>query len=102
MTRSWTTLMMLAAASIMTIAVPATAAPRTVCFSLKFADGRYNCPAPGTGALRGCQSGSDVDAVGHEVELWRRRQQSRRPHRHLVHQRSRDAVRHLRVGGLGG
>jgi hypothetical protein len=49
----------------------ATASPRTVCFNLKFSDARYNCPAPGTaGALRGCQAGSDVDAVGHQIELW--------------------------------
>lgn len=52
------------------IAAEATAAPRTVCFNLKFADARYNCPAPGAGVLRGCQAGSDVDAVGHQFELW--------------------------------
>jgi hypothetical protein len=60
----------LAAISVMTMAAEAIAAPREVCFSLKFADGRYNCPNPGTSVLRGCQAGSDVDAIGHQVELW--------------------------------
>jgi hypothetical protein len=47
----------------------ALAATRTVCFNLKFADARSNCPGPGPGVLRACQAGSDVDAVGHQYEL---------------------------------
>jgi hypothetical protein len=56
--------------AIAALVSPADAAQRTVCFNLKFADARYNCPAPGTGVLRGCQSGADVDAIGHQIELW--------------------------------
>jgi len=61
---------LLVVAAALGCAAEAAAAPRTVCFALKFADARYNCPANGAGVLRGCQSGSDVDAVGHQVELW--------------------------------
>lgn len=63
-------LSLLAVSGVLAFASEAAAATRTVCFALKFADARYNCPSSGPGVLRGCQNGSDVDAVGHQVELW--------------------------------
>ena len=49
----------------------AWAAPRTVCYHVQLADDRYNCPATTViGQRRGCSRGSNVDAVGHQVELW--------------------------------
>jgi hypothetical protein len=59
-------------AMVAALAFPAetAAAPRTVCYALRFADARYNCPSTGAGVLRGCQPGSDVDAVGHQIEVW--------------------------------
>ena len=52
-------------------ALTASAATRTVCFELKIADDRTNCPVTSTpGAKRGCNPGHDIDAVGHVFELW--------------------------------
>ncbi|MBB3457225.1 hypothetical protein FHT86_005543 [Rhizobium sp. BK313] len=66
----------IAIATFFLFATVATAAPRTVCFNLRFADDRNNCPAPANGVLRGCQAGSDVDAIGHQIELWDKDQNS--------------------------
>src|SRR5262245_19248551 len=60
----------MAGVAISALATPANSAQRNVCFNLKFADARYNWPAPNVGVLRGCQSGADMDAVGHQIELW--------------------------------
>lgn len=50
--------------------VHAYAAEREVCFRMKFADARTDCPTTTTtGALRGCTSGN-TDMVGHFVEAW--------------------------------
>src|SRR6185369_10831637 len=47
----------------------AVGAERTVCFRLRLADGRYNCPdATEAGARRPANPGGYVDAVGHQVE----------------------------------
>lgn len=52
------------------------AAGRTVCFHLQFADGRYNSPdSTEAGALRP-RSATFTDAVGHQVELWDKDQNS--------------------------
>jgi hypothetical protein len=49
----------------------AWSAPRTVCYRLQLADDRFNCATAGeAGALRPCNRGGVVDAVGHQVELW--------------------------------
>ena len=49
----------------------ANAANRTVCYQLKLVDDRNNCPTTGTaGAQRACNPGGNVDAVGHQIELW--------------------------------
>ena len=62
-------LMLIAMMLIATASVHAES--RTVCFRLKLADDRYNCPAASeAGARRACAKGSSVDAVGHQVELW--------------------------------
>ncbi|WP_144391853.1 hypothetical protein [Pleionea sediminis] len=48
------------------------AATRRVCFQLKFADSRTDCPSTATaGARRGCNTtGSYSDMVGHYIEAW--------------------------------
>jgi hypothetical protein len=49
----------------------AGAATRTVCFELKIADDRTNCPVASTpGSKRACNPGANIDAVGHVFELW--------------------------------
>ncbi len=49
----------------------AEAANRTVCFHLKVKDDRNNCATAGTtGARRACNPGGNVDAVGHQIEVW--------------------------------
>jgi len=49
----------------------ANAATRTVCFELRIADDRTNCPVTSTpGAKRGCDPDHNIDAVGHVYELW--------------------------------
>lgn len=49
----------------------AGAAPRTVCYQVQLADDRYNCPvASAIGERRACSRAGNVDAVGHQIELW--------------------------------
>ena len=61
----------LLAALLAIVAAPALAASRTACVHLQLRDDRYNCAATTeAGALRGCNRGGYVDAVGHQVELW--------------------------------
>jgi hypothetical protein len=51
--------------------VTVLAATRTVCFELSLADDRIRCPVVGTiGAVRPCNPGGTVNAVGHVYELW--------------------------------
>jgi hypothetical protein len=56
---------------VLMTATSISARERTVCFHLKFADARFNCPTSSeAGALRPCNPGGYSDAVGHQVQLW--------------------------------
>ena len=54
----------------------AFAAERTVCFHLQFADRRYNSPDNTEAGARRPRSASYSNAVGHQVELWDKDQNS--------------------------
>jgi hypothetical protein len=63
-------MLLVGALAIACLSGSAWSATRTVCYRLQLADDRYNCPAASeAGALRACNRGGYVDAVGHQVEL---------------------------------